>query len=185
MVFLPHRLTGRAVPRGRLFTCERREEMVPSCLLCPRDGRLKPEVPCWPMDGHLERGARGRRIAKDRPRCESVKAQAGRSVPLSPWWCCQTSWWSQGKQPQNASGARSTQKCPSTQHVPLSRSMLGAHGLTPLIINFQNVYEVCSGTFPPGAMAERLTGNIPLLIPALCYFSGSPFEFLEPFHNVK
>lgn len=63
-VFPPHRLTGRAVPRGRLFTWERREEMVPRCLLCPRDGRLKPKVTCRPMDGHLERGAGGRRITK-------------------------------------------------------------------------------------------------------------------------
>lgn len=130
--FPPHRLTGRAVPRGRLFTCERREEMVPSCLLCPRDGWLKPEVPCWPMDGHLERGARGRRITKTGLGVSLWRPWQGEAFPLSPWWCCQTSWCSQGKEPQNASSVRGQHECPPAQHVPLSRSMLGAHGLTPV-----------------------------------------------------
>ena len=48
---------------------------------------------------------------------------------LSP---CQTSWCSRGKEPQNASSVRGQHECPPAQHVPLSCSMLGAHGLTPV-----------------------------------------------------
>lgn len=131
-VFPPHRLTGRAVPRGRLFTWERREEMVPRCLLCPRDGRLKPKVTCWPMDGHLERGAGGRRITKTGLGVSLWRPWQGGARPSSRWWCCQTSWCSRGKEAQNASSVRGQHECPPAQHVPLSCSMLGAHGLTPV-----------------------------------------------------
>lgn len=183
----PNRLTEWAVPRGRLFTWERREEMVPNCYVPETGGSsLRSPVDLWMSTLKGEQEAEGlQREAwvwvcegpgrEEHSPCPAVvlldllmqPGQGATERILSAW----------------STRMPSRSACPSVSQYaggswPSSR--------VPLIIELpEGLWSLPQGLFQVQWQSASPGTHLCLSSPFVNYFSGSLFEFLEPFHDVK